>query len=77
MKSRLPFLLLVLLWLLPAPIIADEAQWTQHMRAATAADQRGDYEEALSQSKQALKFAEELGELDPRVTVSSASEKNV
>ncbi len=54
MKTRLLLLLLVPLWLLPALVIADEARWEQYMGAAGAAYQRGDYEEAVGQTKAAL-----------------------
>jgi len=57
MKSRLLFLLLVLLvllWLWPALVIADEARWEQYMCAGMVAYQRGDYEEAVGQDEAAL-----------------------
>ena len=66
MKTRLLILLLVSSWLWPALVIADEARWEQHLDAGEAAYQRGDYEEAVRQSKAALKEAEDFGEQDPR-----------
>ncbi len=60
MKSRLFVLLLVLLWLLPALVIANEARWEQYMGAAGAAYQRGDYEEAAGKIKAALKEAKDF-----------------
>ncbi len=66
METRLLFLLLLPMWFLPALVIADEAQWEQYMRAGEAAYQRGDYEEAVGQTKAALKEAEDFGEQDPR-----------
>ncbi len=67
MKSRLLFLLLVLLWLWPALVIADEARWEQYMIDGEAAFQRGDYEEAVGQTKAALKEAEDFEGLDSRL----------
>ncbi len=52
MKSRVLVLLLLLLWLWPALVIAYEARWEQYMRAGVAAYQRGDYEEAVGQTKE-------------------------
>ena len=66
MKFRLLVLLLVTLWLWPALVIADEAQWEQYMRAGMAAYQRGDYQGAVGQINAALKEAEDFGEHDPR-----------
>ena len=70
MKSRLLTLLLVPLWLWSALVIADEAQWEQHIRAGLAAYQRGDYEEAVGQINAALKEAEDFGEQDPRLAMT-------
>ncbi len=66
MNSRLLVLLLVLLWVLAALGCTDETQWEQHILAGMAAYQRGDYEEAVSQTRAALKEAEDFGEQDPR-----------
>ena len=66
MKSRLLFLLLVSLWVLAAHGCTAETQWKQYMDAADAANQRGDYEEAVGQTKAASKEAEDFGEQDPR-----------
>ena len=70
MKSRLFLLLLVPLWLWPALVVADEAEWRQHLRAGIAAYQRGEYEEAIRQTKAALKEAEDFGGQDPRYAIS-------
>ena len=66
MKPRLLVLLLVPIWVLPALVIADEAPWAQHLDAGEAAYQRGDNEEAVGQSKAALKEAQDFAEQDPR-----------
>jgi tetratricopeptide (TPR) repeat protein len=70
MKSRLLVLLLLPLWLWPVFLIAHEARWEQHMRAGAAAYQRGDDEEAVEQTKAALKEAEDFGEQDPRLATT-------
>jgi tetratricopeptide (TPR) repeat protein len=67
MKSRLLILFILSLWLWPALVIAHEARWEQYMRAAGAAYQRGDYEEAVGQTKAAVKEAEDFGEQDSRL----------
>ena len=67
MKSRLLVLLLVLLFLWPALVIAGEARWEQYMDAGETAYQRGDYEEAVRQTKAALKIATDFGGQDPRL----------
>ena len=70
MKSCLLVLLLVPIWFLPALVIAHEARWEQYMRAGKVAYQRGDYEEAVGQTKAALKEAEDFGEQDPRLATT-------
>jgi tetratricopeptide (TPR) repeat protein len=69
-KSRLFVLLLVPLWVLAAHGCTAETQWKQYMDAAGAAYQRGDYEEAVGQTKAALKEAEDFGEQDPRLATT-------
>ena len=63
-------LLLAPLWLWPALVIADEARWEQYIRAAQAAYHHGDYEEAVGQTKAALKEAKYFGAQDPRFATS-------
>ncbi len=66
MKSRLLVLLLVSLWVLAALGCTGETQCEQHIQAGMAAYERGDYEEAVGQTKAALREAEDFGEQDPR-----------
>ena len=45
--------------------VAQQADWERHMRAGFAADQQGNYAEAVKQTKAALSAAEAFGPDDP------------
>ena len=58
-------LVCLLLW--PAHAVAQQGDWERRLRAGEAANQQGNYAEAVKQTKAALSLAEAFGPNDPRL----------